>query len=293
MGRLIDVGSLIRSFYTLESLNIYTTQCRYSVHSHNKWENDVKELYNDFTAKLARLLYDYTVLVVAGEMRHCTARATHMVGCDFIKPRDWSRSRESAYTDATAYSSNSILRAGGTLFDESIVQWQGGYGGDKWRIIAEAGLLYGKVSDLIFIDHCVDLTHNGSIYFDKEAGLLRLKTPIKDYLRYLDFKREATPYEVIQDFLEMDENFVYMPTKVTQLIKRGIVLGIIPDIKFYVEPTPSLEQNDVRLNWEDENGNPIFPCAVEWGTETISTVLYETDIIFDEDGNRKCVCSRC
>lgn len=58
-------------------------------------------------------------------------------------------------------------------------------------------MLKGKVSDGVFIDHCVDLSHNSNVYFDKGAGIFRLWDE-KTYKDFLDRKRLCTPQELIQ-----------------------------------------------------------------------------------------------
>lgn len=49
--------------------------------------------------------------------------------------------------------------------------WRGGYGGDKWAVIAKCLLdfLKGELSHSVFADQVFDLRHNGGCLFDKHA----------------------------------------------------------------------------------------------------------------------------
>ena len=76
------------------------------------------------------------------------------------------------------------------------MDWDDCFGGEKWYGIARAGLLKGTVGDKVFIDHCVDLSHNNGIYFDKSAGIFRLWKQ-KSHIECLDFKRICEPQALI------------------------------------------------------------------------------------------------
>lgn len=51
------------------------------------------------------------------------------------------------------------------IFDQD--GWSSAYGGQAWKQIVEGMEFYGKISDAAFIDHCVDLEHNGGCVFNK------------------------------------------------------------------------------------------------------------------------------
>lgn len=276
----VEIGNLIRIFYVIESVSALLINNMGFVpfkHSHEKWRSDFDEFSRNFVSSLARLLFDYTALVVAGEIRHCDRRADH-------EPREYisfvgSYSRDYVYNiDAKDYDPQSLLRLGEKVFDEHKVSWRYRYGGDKWRIISKAGLMYGKVPDSVFIDHCVDLTHNGSIYFDKGAGLLYLEggnQNFNEYLDYLDMKKMASPRAVIRKtFCISSEMF--------SLLRRGIDMGILP-IEDYGVRGPRWEK---EARTEDGNGKLLFPHPVDWGTRWISTALAKNANRFDEYGER-------
>ena len=55
----------------------------------------------------------------------------------------------------------------------------------------------GKVSDCILIDHCVDLSHNCNVYFDKGAGIFSLESRAR-YEEFLELKRFCEPHTLIK-----------------------------------------------------------------------------------------------
>ncbi len=194
---LMDIDLLVREFYAIEAMAAMILGEQYSSfcpmrHSHSRWYSDFTDFQESYIAKFASAIYDYTALVVAAELRHGKWKASHHIEGYYTESTD----RNEVYRDCTYYKAHDLLSAGLRMFDAGRVDWDDGFGGEKWYGIARAGLLKGTVSDKVFIDHCVDLSHNNSIYFDKSAGIFRLREQ-KSYIEFLDFKRVCEPQVLI------------------------------------------------------------------------------------------------
>lgn len=194
----MNIGLLVQEFYSIEAISGMITGTQYSHfepmrHSHCRWYQDFSGFRNEFIAKFASAIYDYTVLAVAAELRHCNQKASHYINGYYSS----SLFRDQVYRDCTVYNAHDILTMGIKMFDTQRVGWTRGFGGEKWKEISKAGLVKGKVNDCVFIDHCVDLSHNSSVYFDKSAGIFSLSN-IDHYKSFLDMKRVCKPRVLIR-----------------------------------------------------------------------------------------------
>lgn len=273
-----DIEDVVYTFYALEALKCLMLPSLKEKsgftphrHSHERWRERLESFAKEFNSRLARLLYDYTALVVAGEIRHTIQEASHRLIDDefFARETEWDvdhqtydggRDRIGCYQSINRYySADSILKAGRAIFGP-LVDWSQRYGGEKWLAIAEAGLLYGKIPDTAFIDHCVDLSHNGSIYFDKKAGLLWLESNAR-YIEFLDYKRAISdPRSLLQ----------YYATKSIDLAKlknSAIALEILD--KDFVAP----EQGFRWGSWRALEIDETFPEPIKWGKQILSSKL--------------------
>lgn len=213
-----EILSCVREFYTLEAINTLQRAEPFK-HSHQKWLQDFNAYRETYAAQFAQAIFDYTAMVVYGEMRHGRKRASHynpnVVG---------GSGRVYAYENALSYTPESIFLAGIPLFE---CEWEHDYGGKKWIPIARAGLMFDRLGTFGFIDHCVDLSHNSGPYFNKPDthifSFYSGKNPDHDfavgrYTRYLSHKT----------------NTAYLPGLITVvsatlrgLIRRGSSLGIL------------------------------------------------------------------
>jgi len=221
---LLDISLLVKEFYAIEAVTAMLTGAGYGDfqlmrHSHNRWYQDFTDFRNEYISKFASAIYDYTALVVAAELRHAMRNASHYIANYYTN----SLHRDEVYRDCTTYTPEGILKSGFRIFDPEQVKWSESYGGEKWWNIAKAGLMKGRVSDCIFIDHCVDLSHNNSVYFDKSAGIFYLSEKEK-YSDFLDWKRICDPRDLLQE-------------------QRGAILN--------------------RLIWRADNLNIIRDCYVD------------------------------
>lgn len=283
MSDRMNIQSLVEEFYAIESIMVLLSDKTVSGfnparHSHIKWEKEFNEFRTAFNSTFAEAIHDYTALVVAGEMRHARKHSTM-----YIKDFLIGGGRNDSYENCQDWSSQSILKAGVQIFSED-VRWDNGYGGIKWKVIAEAGLMYGKVSNVVFIDHCVDLSHNNSVYFDKGAGIFSMAYGNYIYAQFLDKKREAPPMELINRM----HGDIYK-----SFLSRAIALGILPEINvgyalYDDRPYENRKSETRRSEYELFNY-----CSVCWGNNTLSRELYnsghyvsipEREIRNDSDG---------
>jgi hypothetical protein len=275
----INIRRAVQEFYGIASIDaiMKTEEFR---HSHERWERDYRQYRTEYIRNLARLVYDYTVLAVAGEMRHGRYECTHYYP-DFYG-RETSRSN--VYSGSVDYDPVCILKAGIQLFK---CDWGSSFGGEAWETIAKAGLMYGKVPDMVFVDYCVDLSHNSSVYMDKEAGLFTMDDTYL-YKKWLDYKRYASPVAILQGVL--------FSRRLAGLIRRGINLDILPDVTdIHVTPwtdriyddwnTTSclFNRSDIQDSYDDTSDSILQYEPIDWGLDTINTYMAERNIDEDED----------
>lgn len=222
MGNAVRISILmaVKLFYAIDALRYYASTPKRELFrkSHERWYNDLVEYQEEYNAKLARAIFDYTVAVCLGEARHAASRTKNTLKNFPFSP---SNSRDYVLKSANDWEPFSALRACALLFGPD-VSWESGYGGLKWEAIAKAGLMYKTCPDSVFIDHCVDLSHNNNSYFDK--GYIFDLTR-DEYTNFLNCKRDSS--------IEVSY-FVSQGTgkRFTDLFHRGQALGIVPTMDF-------------------------------------------------------------
>ena len=219
---LMNINLLVQEFYAIEAVSAMLSAKGYGCfdparRSHALWYSDFMEFRSNFSAKLASAIYDYTALVVAAELRHAREKAAYYLTGYYPDTMD----RDKVYTECTEYDPQDILKTGRKMFDAGWNEWDSSYGGDRWRQIAKAGLMKSSVSDCIFIDHCVDLSHNNNHYLDKGAGIFSPLNPW-NYKEFLNFKRCCEPSALIKG------RSGYLLNK---LLLRAHNLGVLQDCK--------------------------------------------------------------
>ena len=141
---LMNISFLVQEFYAVEAISALISVNQSGNfepmrHSHSRWYRDFCDFRNEYISKFASAIFDYTVLVVAAELRHCNERASYYIKDYYTTflPRD------AVYQECSVYNPRDILLAGIRMFDTCYVDWRKGYGGDKWKQIAKAGLMKG------------------------------------------------------------------------------------------------------------------------------------------------------
>ena len=218
--KYIEVFDSVLNFYLIENLKLMISQSpKFDIWrpSHKKLWDDIEKYKEMYDWCFARAIYDYIVLIVAAEMRHAPEYCeTYYKNYKFHR-NDYSRSEVYGEVDVV-YQPQDILRAGVFLFSKD---WDSAYGGPKWGQIAKSGTYYGKMKDSIFIDHCVDLSHNNSTFFDKGAGIFTMRTSTDSYQCLLQYKYETSG----EEFFGIYDNKIINPV-VRKFIERAYALGL-------------------------------------------------------------------
>ena len=210
----VNIEAVCKEFYALQAVEA-TMHTQYGRHSHERWTQDFYEYKESFESKIAEMFRDYLALIVLGELRHANEYSEKGLKFEFV---DFNQriNREQCFIKRRIFTKESTFRCGIKLFNELYNGWHESYGGTAWYGIAKSGLMYGKESNTVFIDHCFDLEHNGGCIFNKHAFLF---AGPYDIIVFLDLKRKAmNTYQIIQ----------YAQTKTLRsLIQRAFNLGIM------------------------------------------------------------------
>lgn len=246
---VINVFPCIREFYNLEAVEALASVDEYKI-GHERWAYDFNAYRGEYNAKLAEAIYDYTVLVCAGETRHANSSSR------YFHPRIYhTMDRGRAYDTAVNYRPNDWLVLGRHMF--TAYEWSAGYGGESWGRIAFAGLHRDKWPDMIFIDHCVDLSHNNSIYFDKYQSNIFFMTEKDCYKNFLTWKSMTTPNMLIKHGCA--SGFL------TRIIRRGINLGVLPKDAYPISAIN--EDTNLARKWI------LNYDSISWGFRPLPMVL--------------------
>jgi hypothetical protein len=247
----MDATPVIKDFYMLEAVGLIVKPMQFK-HSHERWLRDFNNLRNKFIDNLEQAIWDYTVLVSAGEMRHAKTKA---VAYNPNLPYSGSHNRDTCFKGVVNFDPKSLLASCDYVFNK--VQWKSsGYGGPKWGAIAQAAIFRDKWKNkVLFIDHCVDLTHNGNVYFDKEeSNIFKLREP-NEYKRFLDFKRDCVrPQDLLQCYK--------CSSLIADFIERAEAVGLTTNRFCWKRDTDFFRNYDTR---EVLSYKPI-----EWGTRVLT-----------------------
>lgn len=274
---LLNIHYLVQEFYAIEAITAMLAVKRNNRfepmrHSHSRWYRDFTDFRNEYIKQFASVIYDYTAMVVAAELRHCRDKASYFINGYYGS----DMSRDSVYHGCTEYNAHDILQAGIRMFDTKLVEWDRGYGGDKWYQIAKAGLMKGKVSDCVFIDHCVDLSHNNSVYFDKGAGIFYLECR-GWYQTLLNLKFSCKPQVLLHEKL----GYAFR-----RLLWRANNLSVIRKKAARICANKKKSVKISVLALRDESENLLFRYQpVKWGDKRLD--CSESNIIIQLDFHRK------
>lgn len=210
----LNIDVVCKEFYALQAIEA-TMHTEFGMHSHERWEKDFYEYKESFESKIAEMFRDYLALIVLGELRHANQYSEKGLEFKFV---DFNQriNRERCFIERRMFTKESTFRCGMKFFNELYNGWHESYGGTPWYNIAKAGLLYGKESNTVFVDHCFDLEHNGGCIFNKHAFLF---DGPNDILAFLDLKRNAmNTYRIIRHA---------QSKTLHNLIQRAFNLGIL------------------------------------------------------------------
>lgn len=229
------------------------------------WEATWQSRKN-YTEWLARVFFDYLVLGCAAEARHGRFKASRALTCLPNSNSD----RTDVHADVIDYEPRSILYATHQLF--STGSWSSSFGGKAWARIAKAGMLYGHVSDVVFIDHVVDLSHNNGLFLDKGV-IFTTHFDSYLYLRALDAKRHGSIFD-----MEYRAAYKFVKEYAGMIWRLGIFK---PEGETHAEELPELE----HVPW----GELTMPCEIvdsrdyDWGDDEHDGGDSDDDSDHDED----------
>lgn len=210
----VNIEAVCKEFYALQAVEA-TMHTQYGRHSHERWTQDFYEYKEFFESKIAKMFRDYLALIVLGELRHANEYSEKGLKFEFV---DFNQriNRKRCFIERRMFTKESTFRCGMKFFNELYNGWHESYGGTPWYNIAKAGLMYGKESNAVFIDHCFDLEHNGGCIFNKHAFLF---DGPNDMINFLDLKRTAmNTYRIIRHA---------QSKTLHKLIQRAFNLGIL------------------------------------------------------------------
>jgi hypothetical protein len=207
-------------------------------------EEDVNAAFEHLSSTMAFRIYVYLWGAALGEAAYANENCEYQIAemCNGFSYRD---AFDYFPTDENVQ----------VVMDTFEQDWnQGGYGGDAWAGIVHGMSLYGKITNAAFIDHAVDLEHNGGCVFDK--------TGVKPFLMDCN---SGFPYGVLHQFLDhkfahniLDTNFTHwrmdnyeVSWKVYNLIVR--FSNIVRKVYAVDFLSPTLEWlSDYTVEWEEE-----------------------------------------
>lgn len=151
----------IQDFYMLEALKRHMAEQEMS-HKNETLLAKVTDAFETLVPDLAKAMYLYLYVSSMGEARH----ASREVAQDYYIRGLYHGPRSLAMEHALNFDPKKCLPVLDSLFRDQ--PWESSsYGGKKWADIVKGAMLYGTVPDAAFVDHVVDLQHNGGTAFSK------------------------------------------------------------------------------------------------------------------------------
>ena len=248
LTQTLDLPAAVAGFYIQESvLSMINNMKQGSLYF--RLEDDIHALHamhKKYTSQLAGAFFDYISLACFGEARHAINQASFYIHQICYK---WNTNDDQENVKVRTKSYRHSLKFDPHLFLPTLVElfetgeWKdNSYGGQKWADIAKAGLMYNDMPDTVFIDHAVDLSHNGGSMFNKD--ILFLQHSAGNYLRMLDDKRHLKSI-LVNDFLQ----------------KFPIALSVKPFLKM----ASKFGLIDIGLIYGKDYREIVFPDIIEWG----------------------------
>lgn len=245
--------SHFHDFYFLEAIRAGLTMAKVANPDNafrpafEKLDTSVETAFEHLTKSMALRIYVYLWAAALGEARH----ARDMCPDYHIAELD-HESRGTVYRMALDYMPTpeniGVLKA---IYEQD---WSSGFGGGSWLEIVEAMELYGNVPDATFIDHAVDLEHNGGNVFNKDAlSAANLQNyggyDCNDLMVFLNHK-------FVNDILAKrlrNTRTIAVSEKVHNLLVR---------YSNVVKPIEAVDFTDPSLDW-------LSAYSVNWGSETL------------------------
>ncbi len=155
----------------------------------SKSEDADRELRR-LSSHMSLFFRDYLFMACLGESRHALRKTGQgLMGFE-------GRDRSSIFKESLLYAPDQQnLDALKFVFD--LGGWGDSYGGQKWSNIVGLLMLYGKISDVLFVDGVVNVRHNGGLAFNKHEASLYMDFNYGEFndselIHYLDYRRATS-----------------------------------------------------------------------------------------------------
>jgi len=177
----IDVYYPIVAFYTMMDLELLLGEKGVKIVGFDR-------MFELYTARFARSIFDYLVVTGLGEARHAPMRAAV-----YSPQLTFTSDRASIYKKAHMFEPKSAVRGLIKIFGS---KWKkSGYGGKPWLCSIGIAEKYGEISDRMFIDLAVNKQHNNGSVFGRKFVIFRCDMA-GDLQRFLNFRRQ---YRLLRD----------------------------------------------------------------------------------------------
>jgi hypothetical protein len=163
----------------------------------------IDALYNQAVDGIADAFYAYAFISAYGEARHVRSRAS---GGRIPRDLNTAQGRNQSYESSLEYNPAESRGALISVFQDC--DWLSAYGGEAWASIARSLDLYHETRTItdyytgdkrvvngkaVFIDHLIDLKHNGGNLFDKSGALdlshINRDIDERDLMEFLNYKK--------------------------------------------------------------------------------------------------------
>lgn len=201
----VKVEIIYSIFYVLVGMKAILDRPEFNFyHSVETLRKDIEDYLNYISNIFSRMLYEYTVIAVFGELRYAgvkTSGAVISINNKLIQEMSnisyynlGDRNRYHAYLEfIDRFTPKSIYQTGITLFKN--LRWEKEYGGDNWARIADIINKYEHLPTQVFIDYCADIEHNSGCYLNKSCGLFHPEISM-NYI--LNAKRDLCLSDVVE-----------------------------------------------------------------------------------------------
>lgn len=257
-------------FYTLEALKLFSQDLDPFKKSNERFIKDLSYYKHRYEVAFSIPMLDYLSLACAGEARNAEEHCSKLL-VDLPK----GGPRYVAFDVAEHFTWQSICKATQVLFTEG--EWGGGYGGHMWANIAKGALLYEKMPLTSWLDHCIDLSHNGGCAFNKSDFSIFYLDDEDEYKRFLDRKSSIeTPSDLLEVVVDLRLSRLVSQYAV-DFLQRASVFGMVDQ---YIASEFKSELPFISNILDKYN-------PVKWGTKEVSLTMENTNKCND------CCCYCC
>lgn len=230
--------------------------------SFERLENDIENAFEELSERMAIHIWVYLWGACLGEAQYARAE-----GCEM----EIEEIRDASYGIAfDFFPSPENIEKVAFVFGQR--GWSSGFGGKAWKQITEALHMYGNVPNAAFIDHTVDLEHNGGCVFNKTGA-----SPF-----YLDCYDDRYSTSNLKSFLDAKFSTDILrkkPLYITRVSDK--VMRFVQRYNNVVEPVAAADFLTNGIEW-------LVPFSVNWNGYGELTIIES-----DGEGSSSNRCHEC